>query len=173
MLRKQHGFTTVELMVVLAILGILSVILVPSIQDQMLEAKIEGSVEQARQVLAACNLVRVKPRSSYRDPTTLKVTHTYGQTYSSWTDVSVLQSRLTGSYFIPNANAFGRPYLFQMYPDTCVVAVEVDQLVDGWMGYQTESDGVRTKIIVGTSANDTLSPWVLSQKRSLNDETFR
>lgn len=174
MRRNQHGFTTIELLVVLAILGMLTVLLVPSIRQPILNAKIEGSVEKARQVLATCDLVRVRPISSVRNPITLQVTHTYGPTYPSWTDAAVLAASLTGSHALPSENPFGRPYLFKMYPETCVVAVELDQVIDGWMGFQTETDGVRTKIIVGSSANTSLAPnWVLHQKRILNAETFR
>ena len=170
----QEGFTIIEMMIVLAIFAIILFFMVPMISEPIRNAKIKGAVEQAKEVVAACNLVRMTPVSSFRDPVNLKVTHTYGPEYTGWTDVSILKSKLSTEYDLPALNPFDKPYLFKMTQKACSVAVELDQLVDGWEGYAVETAGSSTRIIVSTSTRSTSGPaWVQHQKQFLTGETVR
>lgn len=164
----------IELMVVLAIFAIILYFMVPMISEPIRNAKIKGAVEQAKEVVAACNLVRMTPVASFRDPITLKVTHTYGPLYTGWTDVSILKAKLSAEYDLRTLNPFDKPYLFQMNDKACSVAVELDQIIDGWEGYTVETAGSSTRIIVSNSTRSTSGPaWVQHEKRFLTGETVR
>lgn len=175
MSKSQQGFTLLELAAVLGILAVIATFLVPVIYEPIRNAKIEGGIEQAKGVLASCNLVRVKPISSVRAANGVTVTNTYRADYTSWTNASTLQAILGAGHKMTTINPFGRPYLFKMYGEGCLVALELDELIDGWAGYQTEIQGGRTMIIVGSSnRKSSVAPeWVHHQKRILSGETFR
>ncbi|MFL1449355.1 Tfp pilus assembly protein FimT/FimU [Pseudomonas tritici] len=171
---RQAGFTLLEVMVVMAVMGIISAFMIPYIAEPIRNAKIKGSVEQAKEVVAACNLVRMTPVSSTRNPVTLVVTHVYHSDYTSWTPVATLKSMLSADYPLPTENSFNRPIYFKMVERSCSVAVELDGLIDGWEGYATETDGARTRIIVRNSTRSTSGPvWVQHQKRFLTGESVR
>lgn len=171
---RQAGFTVIELMVVILIIAVLTVFLMPSIWQPIRDAKITGGVAQAKEIVSACDLLRVTPLSSTRDTSNQKVTPTYGPLYASWTDAAVLSSKLSSDYSLPTENPFGRPYYFKMTERTCTVAVELDELIDGWEGYDIETAGTRTRIVVSTPARDMAgAAWVQQQKRLLTGESIR
>lgn len=171
---RQAGFTMIELTVTLAVIAILTWFLVPNIWQPIRDAKISGGISQAKEIVAACDLVRVTPISSSRDPINQKVTKNYGPEYSVWTDASVLKGKLSTDYSIPTENPLGRPYYFKMTARSCSVAVELDELIDGWEGYELETAGARTRIIVGTPARSMAGPgWVQQQNRLLTGEIIR
>ena len=174
MRQRQSGFTMVELIVTLSVIAIMLSFLVPNIWRPITDAKIRGAVSQAKQLVSTCDLVRVTPVSTSRDATNLKVTKNYGPEYSSWTDVSVLKAKLSSDYTMPTENPFGRPYLFKMSERSCVVAVDLDELIEGREGYDLETVGTRTRIVVGTPARSMAGPgWVQQQNRFLTGETIR
>lgn len=165
---RQNGFTLLEIMVVLAIISILIAALYPSIHDAVYEAKIKGAVVQAKEIVTACNLVRISPVSSARDTTTQQVTNTYSPNYASWTDVVTLKARLSTNYALPTVNPFGRPYYFKLDSQTCSVAVELDTVIDSWEGLDLETAGSSTRIIVSTPSRITAAPsWLQHQNRVL------
>lgn len=171
---RQKGFTVIELAVVFAIITIILLCMIPVLSEPIHNAKIAGGVEQAKEIVAACNLVRVTPTSSTMNATNLQVTNTFGPNYNSWTDVSVLKGMLSSNYNFPTVNPLGRPYYFKMSNLTCSVAVELDVLIDGWEGYVLETAGPVTRIIVSVPAHNTAGPaWVQQQKRLLTGEVFR
>lgn len=174
MARRQGGFTAIEMVVVMAIIAIILAFMVPNIMEPIRNAKIRGAVSQAKEIVAACDLVRVTPASTSRDASNYKVTSFYGAQYTGWTDVATLKAKLSTDYNLPTSNPFDRPYLFKMTERACTVAVELDAHIDGWEGYDTEEAGSRTRIIVGTPARSTAGPaWVQHQKRLLTGETIR
>lgn len=171
---RQAGFTLIEMMVVILIISVMVLILMPDIWQPIRDAKIKGGIAQAKEIVAACDLVRVSPISSTRDTSNQKVTTTYGPLYPSWTDAAVLKTKLSTDYALPTENPMGRPYYFKMTERSCSVAVELDELIDGWEGYDLEAAGSRTRIIVGTPARSMGGPgWVQHQKRLLSGETIR
>ncbi|MEX6780264.1 type II secretion system protein [Pseudomonas aeruginosa] len=171
---RQAGFTAIEMVVVLAIIAIILAFMLPVIAEPIDQAKIKGAVSQAKEIVAACNVARVSPASTSRNSTTLVVSSTYGPTYNNWTDVSVLKGKLSSNYVIPDENPFGNPYYFKMTDKSCSVAVELDWQVDGWEGYDLETVGTRSRIIVATPARSTAGPaWVQHQKRLLTGESIR
>jgi len=174
MARRQGGFTAIEMVVVLAIIAIVLLFMTPLIMEPIRHAKIKGAVAQAKEIVSACNLVRVSPASTTRNTTNQQVTSTYGPVYASWTNVATLKARLSSDYIIPTVNPFDRPYLFKMTDKACTAAVELDVQIDGWEGYDIEQAGTRTRIVVGTPARSMAGPsWVLHQKRLLTGESIR
>ncbi|MPQ69299.1 type II secretion system protein [Pseudomonas sp. MWU12-2323] len=171
---RQMGFTVIELAVVLAIISIMLMCMIPVLSEPIHNAKIAGGVEQAKAIVDACNLVRVTPTSTTVNATNLQVTNTFGPDYNSWTDVSVLKAKLSSNYSLKTVNPFGKPYYFKMSDLTCSVAVELDVLIDGWEGYELETAGAVTRIIVSVSTHNATGPaWVQQQKRILTGEVFR
>lgn len=65
--RRQRGFTLIEVMVVVVILGILAAIVVPRIMDRPDEARITKARQDIRALEAALNLYRL---DNYTYPTT-------------------------------------------------------------------------------------------------------
>lgn len=57
--KGQHGFTLIEIMVVIVILGILASVVVPRIMDRPDEAKIVKAKSDIRAIEAALNLYRL------------------------------------------------------------------------------------------------------------------
>ncbi len=171
---KQGGFTAIEMVVVLAIIAIILAFMLPVIAEPIGNAKIKGAVSQAKEIVTACNVARVTPTSTSRNATTLVVSTTYRADYASWTNVSVLKGMLSSNYVIPDENPFGNPYYFKMTERSCTVAVELDREIDGWEGYDLESAGPRSRIIVATPARSTSGPaWIQHQKRLLTGESIR
>jgi prepilin-type N-terminal cleavage/methylation domain-containing protein len=171
---RQVGFTIIELTVVMAILGIMIAFMVPVITEPIFHAKIEGAVSEAKAVVSACNVARVSPVTTSRDATTKFVAATYGSNYTNWTDVSVLNSRLSAFFYVPSVNPFGYPYYFKMTSTTCVAAVQLDDLIDGWQGYVTEVYAGKTWIVVSLPASRMVGPaWTKHQKRLLSNESIR
>jgi type II secretory pathway pseudopilin PulG len=162
------------MVVVMAIIAIILTFMTPFIMEPIRNAKINGAIAQAKEIIVACNLVRVTPLTTTRNSVNNQVTSTYGPQYTSWTTVSTLKAKLSSDYHLPLENPFDRPYMFKMTDKTCAVAVELDDRIDGWEGYETELEGSRTRIIVGTPARSIASPaWVQHQKRLLNGESIR
>jgi len=56
---RQSGFTLIEVMVVLVMLGILAAILVPKVMDRPDEARITKARQDIRELEAALNLYKV------------------------------------------------------------------------------------------------------------------
>lgn len=171
---RQAGFTLLEITVVMAIIAVILAFMTPYIMEPIRNAKITGAVSQAKEVVSACNLVRVGAASFSRDSVNYKVYSSYGPLYSGWTDAKTLKTQLAPDYYLPTVNPFGMPYLFKMTEKTCTAAVDLDTQVPGWEGYETEDIGSRTRIVVGLPVRGGGGPvWIQHQKRVLNAETIR
>ncbi|OPX50861.1 type II secretion system protein [Clostridium thermobutyricum] len=68
--KKKKGFTLIEMVAVVAIIGILAAILVPKITGYMKEAKKTGVVDQARKVSQAYETAKMKNKLFEKDGTT-------------------------------------------------------------------------------------------------------
>jgi prepilin-type N-terminal cleavage/methylation domain-containing protein len=174
MVSRSRGYTLLELMIVISIIAIFMAMFLPLIYRPIRDARIAGGVEQAKEVVSACNVVRVKAISSVRNAVNQQVTNTFGPQYTTWTNASVLQGKLSSSYDLPDLNPFGLPYLFKMTDQTCSVAIEVDEVLDSWRGFDIEAAGSNTRIIVNIPARGIAGPvWVEEQKRLLSAEPTR
>lgn len=174
MRKRQRGFTVVELTTVIAVIAIILYVIIPLIWEPINQSKIKGSVAQAKEIVVTCNLVRVTPTSSTRESYNRKVTNVFHSQYSTWTEVSVLKSLLADGQKLPSLNGLDRSFYFKMTADTCLVAVELDTTITAWEGYQIETSGGRSKIIVGVTSRHSAGPeWLGMQKRILNAEEIR
>lgn len=68
--KKKKGFTLIEMVAVVAIIGILAAILVPKITGYMKEAKKTGVIDQARKVSQAYETADMKDKLKEADGTT-------------------------------------------------------------------------------------------------------
>lgn len=78
--KKKKGFTLVELVAVIAIIGILAAVLVPNITGYIKEAKKVEVLEQARKVVTAYEALNVKNPTAATASLTKKVSELYSLT---------------------------------------------------------------------------------------------
>ena len=67
--KKKKGFTLIEMVAVVAIIGILAAILVPKITGYMKEAKKTGVIDQARKITQAYETAEMKGKLKATDMT--------------------------------------------------------------------------------------------------------
>lgn len=95
--KKKKGFTLIEMVAVVAIIGILAAILVPKIAGYMDEAKKTAVINQARQVVQAAEAAQLKGASA-TDFTNKKVAEITNATYVEFlngADISKLGDAIT------------------------------------------------------------------------------
>lgn len=68
--KKKKGFTLIEMVAVVAIIGILAAILVPKITGYMNEAKKTGVIDQARKITQAYETAKMKGKDQIKDSST-------------------------------------------------------------------------------------------------------
>ncbi|MCR6514825.1 type II secretion system GspH family protein [Clostridium sp. LY3-2] len=71
--KKKKGFTLIELVAVVAIIGILAAILVPKIAGYMKEAKKTAVIDQSRKVTMAVDAYKMKGGKDITDSTSVYV----------------------------------------------------------------------------------------------------
>lgn len=161
-----------EVAVVMAIITLFSIFFVPAVFKQMQSAKVEAAIKQANNILQNCEMARRKVISSTFD-VRLNVTHTYAS-IPNWAGTAVIEGQVGGGLTLPRNNAFGNPILVKNDSHRCYVAVDLGFLLNGDAGYETETIGSSTRIIV--SARPSLGAsvdWVIQQKKMLSNETTR
>lgn len=74
--RNRKGFTIVELVIVIAVIGILAAVLIPTFGTIIADAKETAAIQDIR--AAYTELVAEKAKTGETLPTLIKVTHTNG-----------------------------------------------------------------------------------------------
>lgn len=171
-MRRMNGFTLVEIAIVLAIGAVIAAMLAPVVFEKLNQSKLEASLGQAKTVLQAAELARVKIQSSTTSADG-RVTHTYGD-MSTWQPISALKAMLNGPSTIPDTNAFGSPIYVRFDARRAYVAVDLPYLDTAFDWYPTTTVNGITRIIVSTrNSVSSNADWVVQQKRTLNSEISR
>lgn len=172
MRRAQRGFTLIEIIFVLAIIAILTAAILPPSLERITEAKVDASLDQARSILQVCDIARTKALTTTVDGNGV-YSHTYGSLVD-WSSTASLQSKLTSDYNLPDKNPLNSQILVKFDAARCYVAVDLPFLQDNYGGYDTETVGGKTRVIVTTRPRTSAYPaWVVNQKRMLHDEETR
>lgn len=173
-MKKSAGFTLIELLIVMTIIAVFIAAFSPTVFQKIDEAKVEGAVGQAREVLRTCDIVRVSPLSSVRGADGVHVTHTYRAGYADWTDAAVLATQIKGDHAIPAENPFGYPYLFKMSERECTVGIKLGFELEAWGGLAIETYDDTSLLVVPDYRRDTRTTnWARRQKQFLDGEVFR
>lgn len=171
-MRRSGGFTLVELAIVLAIMGFLSMVIVPNVFDRMQQARTDASIEQARSVLQVCEIARKTVLSSALNAQGVMV-HTY-PTLANWSTTQDLQGVLSKNYNLPAKNSLNTSIVVKFDAARCYVAVDLPFLQDNYGGFDTVTVNGKTRVIISTKPVRAMYPgWVISQKRYLNGEVTR
>ncbi|WP_288478734.1 type II secretion system protein [uncultured Clostridium sp.] len=94
--KKKKGFTLIEMVAVVAIIGILAAILIPKITGYMDEAKKTVIVNQARQVVQAVEGAKLKgePNSDFANKEVVNITNEVYKALLDGADISKLGSTM-------------------------------------------------------------------------------
>lgn len=171
-MKRSAGFTLVELAVVLAILGMLSMMIVPNVFDRMQQARTDAAIDQARAILQVCEIARKTVLSSAMNAQGVMV-HTY-PSLASWSSTQTLQGLLGKNYDLPYKNALRTDFLVKFDSARCYVGVDLPFRQDNYGGFETVTVNGNTRIILTSKPVRSVYPgWVITQKRSLNGEVTR
>ena len=174
---RHNGYTLVELIAVLTIISVILVGLIPLFKEPLKNAKIDGAIGQAYQILNICNSARVRPTSTVNvfGPSN-KVTASYRTPSGGvFVNASVLNSYFTTPPKFNPVNPFGYNYQIMMSERFCTVSIELDEQLEGWRGYHVEPYYNRSRILISNSgsAGNSSPTWVQQEKRALHGEPFR
>ena len=170
--RSMSGFTLLEVVIVIALVGFLAATLTPAISARLEAAKLEAAVGQAQRVLKVVEIARKKILSS-STAANGQVSHTY-TTMATWQPISVLVPMLSNNYQLPQVNTFGLPLLVRFDATRSYVAVDLPFLETNYAWHPTQVVGGNTRIIISTKPyKSSSSNWVSHQKRVMHNEIAR
>lgn len=106
----QKGFTLIELMIVVAIIGILAAVAIPAYQDYTVRAKISEGIGLAAAAKSAVSEYRISVNDWPADNSTAGIASTITSQYVS--DVGVDNSTITVSYLSTAGVSTGSTIIF-------------------------------------------------------------
>jgi len=149
-MRSQAGFTLVELVIVLMILGLIYTIGVPEVEKQIAAASLDTTAKQSEQLLRFLEMARRSTTASSVSGTPAVTTHTYFSLAAGST-VSDFETATGVDTGIRDNNPFGSPYSLEVNATSSTVLSELPAGTQSNVHYVVDIAG--TKYVSVTSAS--------------------
>ena len=151
----QKGFTLIELMIVVAIIGILAAIAIPAYQDYTIRAQVTEGLNLASAAKAAVTEIYMQLGQAPADRTAVGMTPTTTDTSGKYVTAVAVNNGVVTVTFGNKANGAISGTTLSLTPYETV-----DRSVVWRCGYATAPAGVTAPALLGTAAAGTIAAYV-------------